>query len=215
MPKSRILSVVSIVVAGVLSYIGTSVIAGASGVPRYSVEELARIYQEDAAKPVFTGITNGVAFRAQLVQKDFGCSSSAEVVAIPVSQKTEDVFNITGQKLLDATFIDEVAFACDGEPVLLSKTYRFDSGTVEVVRSTGNAVVSVAPADRMHTIQVGNTSATLITNLPVPDMRKDTPLEEWPAWRLIVKDGHGILEIRSHGMPVKQGVELASELIGG
>lgn len=106
-----------------------------------------------------------------------------------MSQKTEDVFNITGQKLLDATFIDEVAFACDGEPVLLSKTYRFDSGTVEVVRSTGNAVVSVAPADRMHTIQAGNTSATLITNLPVPDMRKDTPLEEWPASQQVPANG--------------------------
>lgn len=215
MLKSRIMfmSLASIVVAGVLSYIGTSVIANASGVARYSVDELARVYQEDTTKPVFTGTMNGVAFRAQLVKEDLGCSSSAEVVATPVSQEIEDIFNVTGKTLLDATLTDEVAFACDGKPVLLTKTYRFDFGTVEVVRSSGNAVVSVAPADRMHTIQVGNTSATLITNLPVPDMRKDTPLEEWPAWRLIVKDGQGILEIRSRGMPVKQGIELASELI--
>lgn len=196
---------------GVVSYFSTTAIARASAPEKFSHTDIARLIQEDSQKPPFQGTMNGIVFKDRIDAADLGCAKSPEVVDDGLIEKSAIDFSPTDLPE-GARLVDKEAFACDGNIVLVSKTFKWEGGELEIVRSTGTATIALAPKDRIRSTAIGTKGAVLITQLPVPGVLRDTPTEKWRSWRLIVRQRNGMLELRSHGLPVVDGIKIAQRV---
>jgi len=165
-------------------------------------EEVQPPVAEEETEPLFVGEMNGIVFKEKVTREEVGCTAPTERADVAEARAALP-FSL-GYLPAGFELVEEAGTQCGDKILAYYQIYEGPRGQIEIARHNGLAVETIAPVDRMKSIDLDGVSAVLV--------EEERALSSAGPWRLYIPHQGTITEIVGRGMPLDECLRIAQEL---